>query len=142
MSAKGKKQNIFSFRNVILILIVVIIIASAGLIIMNPPQIEDFYSPDFVMDNYEELIGQEILVKGYYYNEGLDGEGIITTTHVVDLQTSVGDLRRLPVDHSDENINLTLHNDVLYKFTGTLTLDESLPGVPIVVLIASEIKQV
>ena len=142
MSAKGKRQNLFTFRNIIIILIVVIIIASLGLIIMNPPQIEDSYTPDYVMDNYEDLVGQEIVVKGYYYNEGLEDEGVITTTQVGDLQISGSDVRRLPVDHSDEDINITMQNDVLYKFTGTLDVDESIPGAHIVVLVASEIRQV
>jgi hypothetical protein len=134
-----RRWNLFN-RNVLIgLIIALIIIAAAYVIITTPPnESADALSPDYVMDNYNEFLGDIILVEGYYYSEGVEKEGVITSS-LIPTGTEFEIYKRLPVDYS--NVNISLVEEVKYRFNGVLTSDPSIPANPIM-LVAEEIVAV
>lgn len=139
MNPRQKRWNLLN-RNVLIGLIfALIIVAVAYIIITSPPnESGEALSPDYVIDNYDELIGDIIIVEGYYYNEGGKKEGVITSS-IIPTGTEPGFYKRLPVDHTD--VNISLIDEIKYRFTGVLTSDPSIPANPIM-LVAEKIVAV
>lgn len=134
MSPKDRRRNL---RNIATMLLVVVIIIAAYILISNSPSDSVVVlSPDTVIENKEAYLGNVITVDGFYYNEGTEGEGVITSKII-----GPGDSpTRLPVDHS--NVNISLANEIKYRFTGELKSDESVLYGNAVILVADEIVQV
>ncbi len=140
MSPKNSRKNL---TNILLVaLIAVIVVGAAYMLIANPVENPEILSPDDVVDHYENYLGQDIIVEGYYYRENSPvGEGVITSVIIESGQTSVTTISRLLVDHSA--VNISLADRVKYRFVGTLESDPSIP-IPInaIILVATEITQV
>jgi len=139
MNAREKRWNLLN-RNVLIGLIFgLIIIAAAYIILSNPPS-ESIaaLSPDYVIDNYEALLGDVIIVEGYYYNIGVEKEGVITSS-IIPTGSEFEVYKRLPLEYS--NVNISLSEGIKYRFKGALTSDPSVPANPIM-LVAEEIVAV
>ena len=140
MSPRDRRWNL---RNVGTVLLVVVIIIAAYILVSSSP--DDslvIYSPDDIMGNVDKYLGKDITVKGYYYNEGIEGTGFITS-RTIDPYLPV---QQLPVNHSNVNISSlpkgVLDEEVRYLFTGVLTLDESSPLDDAVILVAEKVESV
>lgn len=140
MSPRDRRWNL---RNVGTVLLVVVIIIAAYILVSSSP--DDslvIYSPDDIMENVDKYLGKDITVKGYYYNEGIEGKGFITS-RTIDPYLPV---QQLPVNHSNVNISSlpkgVLDEEVRYLFTGILTLDESSPLDDAVILVAEKVEPV
>ncbi len=140
MSPQDSRKKLM---NILLVaLIVIIVVGAAYVLTSNQTESPETLSVDEVVDNYEEYLGEEIIVEGYYYHDTYPvGEGVITSVIVGSGQTSGTGVDRLPVNHSV--VNLSLADEVKYRFVGTLESDPSNP-IPInaIVLVATEITQV
>ena len=139
MSPRHRRWNL---RNVGTVLLVVVIIIAAYILVSGSP--DDslvIYSPDDIMENVGEYLGESITVKGYYQNEG-EGTGFIIS-RIIDPSLPV---QQLPVNHSNVNISSlpkgVLDEEVRYLFTGVLTLDESSPLENAVILVAEKVEPV
>ena len=139
MNPREKRWNLLN-RNVLIgLILALIIIAAAYIIISSPPnESVNALSPDYVIDNYEELLDEVIIVEGYYYNVGIEKEGVITSS-IIPTGTEFEIYKRLPVEYS--NINISLSEEVKYRFKGLLTSDPLVPANPIM-LVAEEIVAV
>ena len=114
-------------------------LAVVYIIISTPPtEPVNALSPDYVIDNYDQYLEEIIVVEGYYYNEGVEKEGVITSS-LIPSGSEFEFYQRLPVDHS--NVNISLSEQTKYRFTGRLTSDQSVPSNPII-LIAEDIQAV
>lgn len=140
MGPKGSRKNLM---NILLIsLIAIIVVGVAYVLISDPAETPEILTVDVVVDNYEEYLGEEIIVEGYYYHETYPlGEGVITSVVIESGQTSGTGVVRLPVNHLA--VNASLADRVKYRFVGVLEYDSSIP-IPInaIVLMATEIMQV
>jgi len=140
MSPKDTRQNL---RNILLVaLIAIVIVVAAYTFMSDAPETIDVLSVDEVMENYDTYLDEVITVEGYYYHENNPaGQGVITSTLIQSGQSSTVTINRLPVNHSAANVSLA--DQVKYRFVGTLTTDPSVP-IPIdaIILIADEITQV
>jgi len=140
MSTKDTRQNL---RNILLVaLIAIVIVVAAYTFISNAPETIDVLSVDEVMENYDAYLDKIITVEGYYYHENNPaGQGVITLALIQSGQSSTVTINRLPVNYSA--VNVSLAEEVKYRFVGTLMADPSIP-VPIdaIILIADEITQV
>jgi len=140
MSPKNSRKNLM---NILLVaLIAVIVVGAAYVLISDPAESPEVLTVDDVVDNYEEYLGQELVVEGYYYHENYPpGEGVITSAIVESGQTSGTGVNRLLINHSAANTSLA--DRVKYRFVGTLESDPSNP-IPInaIVFVATEITQV
>lgn len=136
MSPRDGRWNLRNIGTVLLV--VVIIIAAYILVSSSPDDSLVIYSPDDIMENVDKYLGKNIIVKGYYYNEGIEGKGFITS-RTIDPYLPV---QRLPVNHSNVNISSlpkgVLDEEVKYLFTEILTLDESSPLDEIAVILVAE----
>ena len=139
MNPRERRWNLLN-RNVLIVLIIaLIIIAAAYVVITSPPdESDEALSPDYVIDNYEALLEDVIIVEGYYYNVGVEKEGVITSS-IIPYGTEFEIYKRLPVEYS--NVNISLFDETKYRFKGVLTSDSSIPANPII-LIAEEIVAV
>ena len=140
MSPKDTRQNL---RNILLAaLIVIVVVVAAYTFMSNTPETIDVLSVDELMENYDTYLDEVITVEGYYYHENNPtGQGVITSTLIQSGQSSTVTINRLSVNHS--LVNISLANEVKYRFVGTLTTDPSVP-IPIdaIILIADEITKV
>lgn len=138
MSPKDRRRNL---RNIATMLLVVIIIIAAYILISNSPSDSVVVlSPDTVMKNTEAYLGKIVTLDGFYYNEGTEGEGVITSKIIGPGDSPTGFDQQLAVDHS--NVNISLANEIKYRFTGELKSDESVLYGNAVILVADEIVQV
>lgn len=144
MSPRDRRWNL---RNVGTVLLVVVIIIAAYILVSSSPG-ESVLSPEDVMNDIEKYLelgklGESITVKGYYYNEGIEGKGFIIYSMTIDPYLPV---QRLPINHSNVNISSlpkgVLDEEVRYLFTGVLTLDESSPLDDAVILVAEKVEPV
>jgi len=136
MSPKNANRNLW---NIILVVLAAIIIVAAYILASNPADEPKILSPEDVMNNYDEYLGKNIVVEGYYYHEsGPAGEGSIVSSIIQEGQSSTN-YQRLPVNHSTINTTGLLIDNVKYKFTGLLQSDESTPGEAFI-LIAEKIE--
>lgn len=131
----------WNLRNVGTVLLVAVIIIAAYILVSSSPDDSPvIYSPDEIMENAEEYVGKNITVKGYYYNEGIEGRGFITS-QTIDPYLPV---QRLPVNHSNINISSlpkgVLDEGVKYLFTGILISDESSILDDAVILVAENVE--
>ena len=138
MSPKNTRRK---FLNYLIVIIAVIIVASAYLIFSNPlNETIKIRTVNDIIDNIEEYIGKNVAVEGYYYHESRpEGEGVIYSSIVEEGQSSIGTYPTLPVNHS--SVNISLADKVKYRFTGQITLDESIPGYAYII-IAEKIEPV
>jgi uncharacterized membrane protein len=135
MSPTNPRQRLWFV--IIALLAVVIIVGSYFLLVNSGDESVEILSPDEVMGNSDEYVGKTIAVDGYYSPEA-EGRGVITSSIIQDL-SSLTNYKRLPVDHS--RVNLSLKDEVKYRFTGVLIEEETDFGSS-VVLVAEKISQV
>jgi hypothetical protein len=111
-----------------IILLVVIIVIIIVFFVINPPMnTVTVFTVEEVVDNPQKYLGENIIVEGYYYHEDFPGgQGVITTTIIGPGTSSTEFIKRLSVNYSD--INVTLADQVKYRFTGVLTSYQSGPS--------------
>jgi len=138
MSKKNANRNLW---NIVLVVLAAIIIVAVYILVSNTKDEPKVLSPEDVINNYENYIGRNIVVEGYYYHEsGPAGRGSIVSSIIQEGQSSTN-YQRLPVNHSNINTTGLLIERVKYKFTGLLKSEESIPG-NVFILIAGKIEVV
>lgn len=138
MSPSDRRRNLWN-KNIIIVLLALVIIATAYVLISSSPDDSVLvYSVEEIVENSDKYLNKNITVDGYYYNEGTEGEGVITSL-IIEPGSSLINYKQLPVNHS--SVNMSLASEIKYRFTGVLTLDESSLGDP-VILVAEKIVQV
>jgi cytochrome c-type biogenesis protein CcmE len=133
MSPAQNRQKILNI--VLVLLIVVVIIGAAYLFLTNSTNNPVIYSVEDVVKNSNNYIGKVINVDGYY-----NSDGTITTVKRTSGQQSTVVPKSLPVDISGV-VNISIANNIKYRFTGILESNQSNLGNPII-LIADKIVQV
>ena len=129
-------QNRQKILNIVLVLLVVVVtIGAAYLFVTNSTNNPVIYSVEDVVKNSNKYIGKVINVDGYY-----NADNTITSVIRTSGQQSTVVPTWLPVDISGV-VNISLANNLKYRFTGTLTSDPSNLGSSII-LIADNIVQV
>ena len=135
MVAKRRK---FDTRTILIILLVVVIIAAAYILITNLPPEDDTLTPEDVFRNENYYLnGEPIIVRGHYVVEE-EGPAIVSTL------TEIEDRAELRINYSSvANATDILISGVdhVYKFTGTLTLDENDPlGIKVIFIVEKIVK--
>ena len=140
MNAKGKSR--ISTRTVLIILIVILIAFSAYYLITNySGETDDVLTIDKVNSNKEYYIENNLTIeiKGYYYDELVENQCILTSSPRLTGQSSTTTEESLLVDYTNaESTDFSRGEGVLYTVKGKLTnyeLNEELP-----ILLAEEIK--
>jgi hypothetical protein len=138
MSPRDTRKDL---RNILIVFVVAVIVIGIYLIATNPNTDSiEILSPEEVVENYEQYLGETITVVGYYNDAvGRNNSGYITSVIVGSGQSSTGFIERLNVDHSSV-VNFTAADDVKFRFTGVLQT-ETLPA-EAVVLVAEKIVAV
>jgi|GEM_PF-1006989 len=136
MSRFNPKQRLWII--IIALLVVVIILGSYYLFVNSYNDSVEVLSPDDVVNNSGRYVDKNITVVGYFYHEGADGRGVITSSLIPQSSSLADYTLRLPVDYS--NVDISPQDKVKYRFTGVLIEEEGV-GNP-VVLVAKEIVQV
>jgi hypothetical protein len=123
----------------IIAVILVIVIAYVLLTNQSEDQINVYSQVDILNDpnNYVDTI---LAIEGYYYHYTYpEGQGIISPDLISEGQSSSIIPKLLPVNHSA--VNLSLADQVKYRFTGFLNIDETSPGESYI-FIAEKIEEV
>lgn len=136
MSRFNPKQRLW----VIIIALLVVVIILGSYYMLNNPVGESILvlSPDEVMSSSGAYVGKTITVDGYFYHEATDGRGFITSS-IIQQGASLTNYKRLPLDYS--GVNISLAENVKYRFAGVLIEEEASAGKSIV-LVAEKISPV
>jgi hypothetical protein len=118
MSPKDNRRILW---NILIVASIIVIVIAAYLLSQNQDEEIEILNPDEVMNNYNNYIGKDIVVEGYYYTFG---QGVITTT-VIPVESTDYTGKFLPIDFSD--INISLNDRVKYRFSGILNSNDLYP---------------
>ena len=140
MSPAGTRRNML---NIFIVVIAVLVIIAAAYVYLNNATDQSIPSltVDEIVDSSDEYLGSIISVDGFYYHGNSPvGRGYIRASIVDPLSSPSGSVKEISVNHS--GVNITLADEVKYRFTGTLIEDTSSPVPGVVILMAEEIVRV
>jgi len=129
--------------NIFIVVIAVLVIIAAAYVYLNNATDQSIPSltVDEIVDSSDEYLGSIISVDGFYYHGNSPvGRGYIRASIVDPLSSPSGSVKEISVNHS--GVNITLADEVKYRFTGTLIEDTSSPVPGVVILMAEEIVRV
>ncbi|MEA2055667.1 MAG: hypothetical protein U9O49_02405 [Candidatus Thermoplasmatota archaeon] len=136
MESSGKRKKLFDKNILIALLVSMIVIAVAYTIITTPPDNPPpVFTPDIIMDNPKEYVGKTISVDGYY---DVEESSIISKA----TEHAGTDYEYLSVNLTNIENGTMPEENVKYRFTGELTVQESDLGVSLYILIAEKIEKV
>jgi len=140
MSPAGTRRNMF---NIFIAVIAVLVFIAAAYVYLNNATDQSIQSltVDEIANSPDEYLGSIITVDGFY-NHGNSpvGRGYIKASIVDPLSSPSGSVKEISVNHS--GVNITLADEVKYRFTGTLIEDTSSPVPGVVIFMAEEIVRV
>ena len=141
MSPAGTRRNMF---NIFIAVIAVLVFIAAAYVYLNNATDQSIQSHTVgeIVDSSDEYLGSIITVDGFYYHgNNPEGEGFITAKIEDPLSSSFKFVReKISVNHS--GVNITLADEVKYRFTGTLVEDTSSPVPGVIILMAEEIVKI
>ena len=138
MTAKHRKWDT---RTILAILLVILIITAIAYFVLSYEGEPRFYSVEEVLTNKDQLLNDEIIVKGELYSPSPDGYPYSLITPTTDPNPEPS--RWLNLDTSDvANVTTELSAGTTYKIKGRLVKDYSDPFGIAVIFIVSGYKLV
>ncbi len=140
MSPPDTRRNML---NIFIAAFAALVIIAAAYIYLNnaTDQSIQLLTVDEIVDSSDEYLDSTISVDGFYHHgNSPEGRGYIRASIVDPLSSSFESVKEISVNHS--GVNITLADEVKYRFTGTLIEDTSSPVPGVIILMAEEIVRV